>query len=105
MKTSSAYLFLLFVFFMNGCQEDRTQTNLQFAPDMADTPVGNYRSFIKPPEGSRAYGAEIYPKTAAEAGRVLSNPLKNDLAKRKEHLAKGKKDLWNLLYSMSRTEC
>jgi mono/diheme cytochrome c family protein len=38
-----------------------------------------------------AYQAELYHKTAAEAGRVMSNPLKGDLVNRSKHLAEGKK--------------
>ncbi len=101
MKASISCLFFLLFFLQQGCKEDRTQTNLQYMPDMADGPVSKpYRSYIEPPEGSIAYKAELYEVTAEKAGEVMVNPLKADLKKRAENLAKGKE-----IYGIYCTPC
>ncbi len=81
-KLATVSLFLL----LAGCRYDGTDTKMQWAPDMADSPAPKaQRTYLDPPEGSVAMNAIFYPKTAEDSEKLVSMPqgIKPDLEKGK----------------------
>lgn len=72
-----------------GCRYDGTDTKMQWAPDMADSPATKaQRSYLDPPEGSVPMRSIFYPKSNTDAETQLSMP--EQVARNPQGEAKGK---------------
>lgn len=76
MRVATVVFTLLGYLLVAGCDNDSSQTKLQYMPDMADGPtVKAQESYLEPPPHSVAVDAILYPSDPVKAENEMVNPL------------------------------